>query len=148
MKGEMNITKLVFSLLVVSAVVTGLTIFASDVVVTYYPVNSSANISNYSQMTYLTEMQTTTQDIDTSIQGASESNNPLIAAGYAIKGGWDAFLMLFRVGGTFNSMYSDMSQATPILLIPSWFKVLVYTSITFIIIIAALKFIRGGDAGL
>jgi hypothetical protein len=148
MKGEMNITTLFFSLLIVTSVVTGLVIFASDVVVTYYPVTAAGNVSNFSQMQSLSEMQNLTGDIDASIQGASESNNPLIAAGYAIKGGWDAFLLFFKVPGIFNTMYSDLSQATPILIIPSWFKILLVTSVMFIVIIAALKFIRGGDAGL
>ena len=147
MKGEMNITSMFFSILIVTSVLTGLVIFAGDVVTTY-PVGAAENFTDYSQMTALGEMQNLTGDIDASIQGASEANNPLIAAGYAIKGGWDAFLMMFRIPGIFNTMYSDLSQASPLLIIPSWFKVLLVTSVMFIVIIAALKFTRGGDAGL
>ena len=148
MKGEMTLTSMFFALLIVTSVLTGCVIWASDVVVTYYPVGAAENITNYSGMNALTNMQNLTGDIDASLQGAAESNNPLIAAGYAIKGGWDAFLLFFRVPGIFNQLFGDLSEATPILPIPSWFSAMVFTFVLFVVIIAALKFIRGGDAGL
>jgi hypothetical protein len=148
MKGEHNLTSFLFALLIVAAIISGCSIFATDVIVTHYPVTGAENVTRYSTMTYLNRTANLTSDIDSSIRGLTETNNPLVAVGYAISGGWQTFLIFFNVPSVFYAMYTDMSTATPILVIPSWFTTLIFTCVMLIIIIAGLKFARGGDAGL
>jgi hypothetical protein len=148
MKGEHNLTTFIFALVVVGAIISGCSIFATDVLITHYPTTGAENVTRYSTMEYLNRTANLTGQIDSSIRGVTETNNPLVAVGYAISGGWQTFLLFFNTPAIMYAMFTDLSNATPILTIPTWFVTLIFTSIMLVIIIAALKFIRGGDAGL
>lgn len=137
MKGEFSMSALMFSIVTVMFVITGLVVFSNNILVTNYP---TANVTNYSMLANTEDIEALSSSSYESIQEASETST-LGAIGFAIKGGWDTLKLMFSSLDIFQTMTGEIEEGAMLpFAIPVWFLTLLTITITLIIIFAALRF--------
>jgi len=138
MKGEFTMSAMIFSLITVMFIVAGMVVFSSDILLVNYP---TANVTNYSTISRMNETSELSESVYSNIQQASETST-LGAIGFAIKGGWDTFRLMFRSLNIFQTMTGDIERSGMLpFAIPGWFLAMLTIIITMIIVFAALRFI-------
>lgn len=109
---EYTLGYLLIAIILTTMLITGSSVFMSDVVTTY-EVNSS-NVQNYSSIAKMTELQGNVRDISGSLQNTSSDPDVTDSTRGIASGTWNSIWLTFSSIGLFGDMVSETYQAMPI----------------------------------
>jgi len=131
--GKYSISYLIISVLIISMMITGTTIFMSDVVTEY----GVAGVENYSSISKLEEMSNDVSDMSGTLQNTTADPSIVDYAKGIASGAWGTVSLTFNSINIMSNMTTETVEAQPFS-IGSWFILGIMGVLTVIVVFTIL----------